>query len=354
MKKPKFKKLIPKKLLKKGLEEDQPLDLAVPRMTNETVAEHREKTLHKAKAFKFPLQYTKNKIVIISAALFTLAVIVFFSYTVLALYKFKSNTSFLYGVTKVMPFPIARVGSGFVSYDDYLFELRHYVHYYETQENVDFGSEAGKQQLNDYKHRALQKVVDDYYIKQLAKQNNISVSNRELNDQITLLRSQNRLGASEKAFADVLKDNFGWTVNDFKRSLRREMLAQKVVASLDKDTAARAQAAYSKLNNGAKFEDIAKKYSDDKFSAPKGGEYSGLINQTNRDLPAQITQTLFALKPGQVSGIINTGYSLEIVKNLSRQGDSIHAAHIVFSLQDISVYLNPAKEKQKAFLFIRL
>ncbi len=354
MKKPKLSKLIPRRGRKaKPVVESVP-DSPVPRITNETVAEHRERVLSRARKYIYPLQHSKHKIVLISVGLFTAGVVAFFTYTTLALYRFKSNTGFLYNVTQVIPFPVAKVGHDFVSYESYLFELRHYIHYYETQQHVDFSSGTGPQQLDNYRLRALQKVLDDDYVKQLAKQNNVSISDRELNDEITLVRSQNRLGSNEKGFEDVLRANFGWTINDFKRSLRQEMLAQKLVAALDTTTQQRAQTALDALNHGAKFEDIAKKYSDDKSSAKNGGDYGFLIDKTNRDLSAQITQTLFMLKPGQTSGIINTGFTLEIVKNVDKQGQRIKAAHIVFNLKDISYYLNPLKDKQKARLFIRL
>ncbi len=330
-------------------------DSAVPRITTETVAEHREKVLSKARKWIYPLQHSKHKIVLVSTALFMSAVIVFFSYTMAALYRLKSNTGFLYGVTKVVPFPIAKVGPDFVSYENYLFELRHYIHYYETQTNINFSSDNNaKEQLAAYKERALAKVIDDDYIKQLARKNGVSINSRELNDAIDLVRSQNRLGANEKGFEDVLKDNFGWTLNDFKRSLKQELLKQKLIAVLDVDTTTKAKTVYEQIMSGMKFEDAAKKYSDDKSSGKNGGEYGGLIDQTNRNLPAQVTQTLFELKPGQVSGIINTGYTLEIVKLLDKQGNRVKAEHIVFTLKDINVFLNPVKDKEKARLFIRL
>lgn len=197
-------------------------------------------------------------------------------------------------------------------------------------------------------------MIDDAYVKQLAVEHRVSVSDRELNDEISLVRSQNRLGANEKGFEDVLSANFGWSLNDFKRSLKQEMLAQKLVSALDTETKDRAQAAYNELQQGATFEDVAKKYSDDKASAANGGEYDFLIDKTNRDLSAHVTQALFVLQPGQYSGIINTGLTLEIVKNLQTQGNKIKAAHIVFTLKDISTYLNPLKDKEKTREFIRL
>ncbi len=348
----KIKKLVPKKLpfrRAKSSEEDNPL-----RITNETVAEHRERVLSSARKYIYPLQHSKHKIVLISTGLFISGLVLFFGYCTLALYRFKSSSDFLYGVTQVIPFPVARAGSRFVSYENYYFELRHYVHYYETQQKLDFTSGLGKQQLADYKKRALEKVIDDAYIKQLAAKAKVSVSNQELNDQITLVRNQNRLGANEKGFEDVLKDNFGWSVNDFKRELKQQLLAQKVVAALDTDTQTRAKAALGELQAGGDFAAIVNKYSDDQTSKAAGGDYGFTIDKTNRDIPAQVADALFKLKQGEVSGIINTGFSLEIVKNLETQGDKIRAAHIAMNFKDISTYLNDFKDKHKARSYIGL
>lgn len=357
MKKPKLNKFVPKRLKKKSelAKVKEPLiDDSVPKITNETVAEHREKVLGSARKYIYPLQHSKHKIVLISTALFIAALIGFFTYCVLSLYRFKSTSGFLYGVTRVIPFPIAKAGPNFVSYENYLFELRHYIHYYESQQKVDFTDTQGKQQLDSYRVRALQKVVDEAYVKELASQHRVTVSNKELNNQIALLRSQNRLGANEKGFEDILKDNFGWSLGDFKRSLRQEMLAQKLVAVLDGETSSQAKHALSELSDGAKFEAVAKKYSQEAASNKNGGQYGSLIEKTNRDISAQVTQTLFELKDGQISDVINTGYTLEIVKRLGTQGNKIKAAHIVFTLKNINVYLNQIKDKQRTRVLVRL
>jgi len=322
-----------------------------PRITNETVAEHREKVLGSARKYIYPLQHSKHKIVLISTGLFISAVVLFFSYTVTALYKLQSTSTLLYRVTQVLPLPVAKAGKRFVAYENYLFELRHYMHYYTTQQKLDFKSESGKQQLADFKKRALNEVVDAAYVKELAAKNHISVSDREVNDQIAIVRAQNRLGGSDKVFEDVLKDYWGWSVDDFKRELKQQLLAQKVVASLDTKTTGRAQAALKELKSGADFAATAKKYSSDAGTKNNGGDI-GQIDRNNRDLAPQTIDALFKLKTGQYSAIINLGYSLEIVKNIETQGDKIHAAHIIFNFQDINTYLNDLKDKEKAKIFI--
>ncbi len=325
---------------------------SAPRITNETVAEHREKVLGSARKYKFPLQHSKHKIVLISTTLFISAVVLFFSYTVVALYKLQSTYTLLYRVTQVLPLPVAKAGGRFVAYENYLFELRHYMHYYQTQQKLDFKSDkGGREQLTAFKKRALDDVINAAYVKDLAAQHHVSVSDKEVNSQIAIVRAQNRLGGSDKVFEDVLKDYWGWSVDDFKRELRQQLLAQDVVAVLDTKTGQRAQAALDELKGGADFSAIAKKYSDDTNTKDNGGDI-GQIGHSNRELTAQTIDALFKLKPGQYSTVINIGYGLEIVKNIETQGDNIHAAHIVLNFQDINTYLNDLKDKQKAKVYI--
>lgn len=347
-----MKKRIKKLLTKKQDEPKKPV--APPAITNETVAAHREEVLGSARKYIYPLQHSKHKIVLISTTLIITAAVIFLSYCVAALYRFNTTSSFMYRVTQVVPFPVAKTGSRFVAYENYLFELRHYIYFYENQQKLDFNTEAGQQQLKEYKKRALEKVVNDAYVKELAKQNNVSVSNTEVDDQITLLRRQNRLGGSEQAYEDALKQNFGWTVNDFKRVIRQRLLEQKVLAAIDTDTQKRAEKALALLNSGKKFEDVAKQYSEDDVSKSRGGEFGFPIDRSNRDINAQTTDALFRLKEGEVSGIINTGYSLEIVKTISRSDDKVEGAHIVFNFTNLDNYINDLKDKQAARVYVTI
>lgn len=326
----------------------------LPRITNETVAEHREELLRGSRKYIYPLKHTKHRVVIVSVSLLVTAVILFFAYTLLALYKFQDDSTFLYYVTQVIPFPVAKAGPDFVAYENYLFELRHYVHYYQTQQQVNFGSTAGRQQLDAFKKQALDQVVQDAYVKQLAAKYNVSVSNQEVDNEVTLLRQQNRLGSSDQEFADVLKEFWGWSINDFKHELRSQLLAQKVVAKLDTGTFAQANSVASQLHNGADFGKLAAKYSDDITTKGSGGEYTFEVAPNDQNLSPQVVSELFRLKPGQVSGVINTGYTLEIVKVISVANGKVHAAHISFNLTSINTYVAPLEAKQKPHDFIHV
>lgn len=349
LKKPRKPK-IPKLPLRK---KKSPLSkTGVPYITNESIAAHREAVLGSARKYIYPLRHSKHRVVKISVALVIVAVIGFLISCVLALYKFQSTSTFMYGVTRVLPFPVAKAGNSFVSYDSYLFELRHYMHYYQTQQGVNFSTDDDKRQLENFKKQSLDQVIDDAYIKQLAQDNRISVSSREVDAQVELVRNQNRLGASNQVFRNVLQEYWGWSVNDFKRKLRSELLEQKVIAKLDTATTARANGALAKLNTGTDFATLAAQVSDDTSTKVNGGEYGFLIDRASRDISPQAVDALFRLQPGQYSGVINSGYYLEIDKVLEKNGEKLRAAHITFNFADADTYLKLQKSKHPAHHFI--
>ncbi len=326
----------------------------MPRITNDTVAEHREEVLSSARKYIYPLQHSKHKIVLVTVSIVLATLVAFFTYCTFALYRFQSLSTFLYKATQVIPFPIARTGNTFIAYENYLFEVRRYKHYYETQQKLDFKSESGQQQLDEYKQRAMEKVVNDAYIKKIAKSKKISVNDREVEDQITLLRNQDRLGSSEEVLEDVLRQYFGWSRADLKRSVREQLLEQKVLASLDTDTEGRAESALAQLKNGGDFAAIAKASSDDITTKDNGGDYGFTIEKSNRDLTPQTIDAIFKLQPGQYSGIVNTGTSLEIYKVTDLQDGKAKTSHMVFNFKDINEFLNDSKDKQPTRTYIKL
>jgi parvulin-like peptidyl-prolyl isomerase len=326
----------------------------VPRITTDTVEEHREEVLSSARKYIYPLQHSKGHVVRNSILILLAVVIGFFAYCGLALYKFQSTSGFIYGVTKVVPFPVAKTGSHWVSYESYLFELRRDMHYYKTQQQANFSTKDGKAQLKRLKNQAMDESVQDAYVKQLAAQNHVTVSEQQVNNEVALLRSQNRLGNNDHVFKEVLNEFWGWSEADFQRELRQQLLQQAVVAKLDTSTSQRAQAALKQLEGGADFTTLAQQVSDDAATKAGGGQYPNAISVNDRTLAPALAAELFKLKPGQVSGIIDTGYSLEIVKLIDSNGTSVHAAHIQFTYQPIGTYTKPLQAKEPVHEYIKL
>lgn len=353
----KIKKLVPKKpaFLTKKKDVAERFNDAIktlPKITDDTLAEHRENVLSSARKYIYPLQHSKHRIVAISSSLFAILVVVFFVYCGLALYKFQSNNSFLYGVTRVIPFPIAKVGPSYISYENYLFQLRHYMHYYETQQQVDFNTASGKAQLANYKKEALQGIINDAYVKQLASKYHVSVSNQDVNNEIGLVRSEDRLGSNNNDLIAVLNQFWGWSLSDFQSELKQELLAQKVVSTLDTGTLNRAQDALSALKHGSTFAAVAAEYSDDTATKNNGGQFGFTISADKSNVAPQTFQTLLSLKVGQVSGIINLGNALEIDMLISNDNGQMQAAHILFNFQSINIYIQPLAKTEKPSIYI--
>lgn len=324
----------------------------VPRITNETVAEHREEVLSSARKYIYPLQHSKNRVVRISIGLLVAVLLLFFVSCGLALYKSQSTNGFIYGITKVLPFPAARAGHRWVSYESYLFELRRNMHYYQTQQHATFKGKDGKAQLTRLKRQAMDQVILDAYVKQLANDHHVSVSSRQVSDEVAIVRNQNRLGNNDRVFRAVLSEYWGWSVDDFKRELHQQLLQQAVVAKLDTATNARARAAEAQLQRGADFAKVAAQFSDDAATKGSGGQYPAPITPTDRNVAPVVTQALSHLSSGQVSQPINTGYTLEIIKVTDAKPNSIQAAHIQFTYKDIHTYVDPVRAKHPAHQLI--
>ncbi|MBI2589205.1 SurA N-terminal domain-containing protein [Candidatus Saccharibacteria bacterium] len=359
----KVKKLLPDVVTEKAASfsplprPPEPISLKdVPHITSETITEHREEVLSGARKYIYPLAHSKHRILVISSGIAAVTIITFLVYCGLALYKFYQYNTFLYRVTQVIPFPIARAGDAYVNYENYLFELRHYIHYYQTQQQRLFG---GQQQINQFRKQALQNVINNGYVKTLAKKNGVKVSDREVDARINEVRQQNRLGSNNKVFADVLRDYWGWSIADFRRSLKDQMLAERVVAKLDVGAQAKAQSVLAQSNAGADFGSLAAQNSDDPSKA-SNGDWGFGITKTNPNVSPEVINELFKLKAGQVSGIIlasrvdiNKPDTLEIVKVIGSDGTTVTAQHISFNLKDISFYIKDLQAKEPSKTYVR-
>lgn len=321
--------------------------------SNKTVKEHRSEIIGKARKYIYPTQ-TRRHIVLVSISILLSAVVIFLIVSGVLLYKFQNSSTFIYRVTQVVPFPVAKAGDSYVAYENYLFEVRHYVHYYHyrSQQPVNFSSKSGQDQLNSYKHQALDYVVNLAYAKQLARANNVHVTNQDINSALAV--AKNRLGSNEQQFASVLKSFWGWSVADYRRELGQELLMEKVASKLDVAAHQKAQAVLTELKSGASFDSVAKKYSDDSTTSGSGGVIPETVTIKNTDLPPEVVAAAFKLKPGQVSGIIDTGYSLEIIKLLSDKDGSLQLAHVQIDLKPISYFVKPLEAKNPPSYYISL
>ena len=103
-----------KKISKKNVEESP------ARITNETVAEHREKVLAGGRKFKYPVQYQKHKLVVNSIIIAVVAIVLLTILGWYQLYVAQNNSQLMYRITQIIPVSVASVDGEPVRYSDYL------------------------------------------------------------------------------------------------------------------------------------------------------------------------------------------------------------------------------------------
>lgn len=94
--------------------------------------------------------------------------------------------------------------------------------------------------------------------------------------------------------------------------------------------------------NGEKFAMLATLYSQDPGSAKKGGEL-GFFSRG--DMVSEVESAAFALKPGEVSPIVESKFGFHILQLIERRGNSINARHILIIPQVSSDDLLQARMK---------
>lgn len=78
----------------------------------------------------------------------------------------------------------------------------------------------------------------------------------------------------------------------------------------------KADSLLKKLQAGASFEDIARESSDDKYTATRGGDMD-TINREERRAEPNFDRAAYALKDGEMSGIVRTTFGYHIIKRVN-------------------------------------
>jgi len=91
-----------------------------------------------------------------------------------------------------------------------------------------------------------------------------------------------------------------------------------------------AQAVLDSIKQGASFEDMATKYSEDPGSKTFGGDL-GFVKKGV--FYPQFEAAAFALEVGEISNIIETPVGYHIIELLEKRGESIHTRHILFKFK---------------------
>lgn len=119
---------------------------------------------------------------------------------------------------------------------------------------------------------------------------------------------------------------------------KEELRVSQITIRPDKDGSEaafeKASAVLDSIKNGASFEEMAEKYSDDKYSGPKGGD---IFFITAGLLPYEFEDAMYTLQAGEVyPEPVKTSYGYHLIKITKRQPRTpkIRASQILISYYD--------------------
>lgn len=313
------------------------------RITNDTVAEHRERILAGGRKHKYPLQYTKHRLiwntVIISAIVLFLAGLLVW----LQLYVWRDTGDIAYRITRFLPLPAGKVDGEAVRYSDYLLYHRSTMAIQESQGRVDTAADKAAFQ----RQQAMTRAVEDAYVRKLARERDLRVGR----DQVVAAIEQKRQesGLSAQGYEDVVRQHLGWSMDELREVMQAALLRQAVAFSVDQTAADTSATVSSLLGKGKGLEAIAEELGQKvQFVAPE------TVGKDNAD--GGLSLAASALKPGQVSGATKTlaGDGYYFIRLHSSDATSVTYSYIRVPLTTLQEMVGSLKNDGKIHYYVKV
>lgn len=279
------------------------------RITNETVAEHRERILAGGRRFKYPVQYTRHRLVWTAIAIGTVLVTLFLAVSWWQLYKAQTTDQFYYRVTRLVPLPVAQVDGEMVQYGDYLLYYKSSETYLNTVERANQSQYEGggdnKSLYDFHKAQAMQTAVTDTFARKLADEHDISVAEAKIDEAFTRTTQLSSDGSqiSQEVIDRSNQQLLGLTPTDSRYIMKNSLLRKEVAYKIDnkaRETADKIEATIAR-DSAVAFEELAKRYNRGEADEVQAF-VSGWVKKTNPD--GGITEAAAKLKKGEVTGPI--------------------------------------------------
>ena len=315
------------------------------------VDERREEVLSQGRKFKYPLQWTRHRIVIntILIAIVVVAMIVVGGW--LALYRFNMTDDFLFRLTKVIPVPVASVDGKDVPFSDYLMLYRSSMISIERQSGSQFDEESLNQLRSEYKRAALTEAEEYTYALKLAEELGISVSDEEVASEFQRHLNIGGVERSEESFIKIIGDNFGLDKSEYERMLYLSLVKSKVEIQIDTEANKIADKVESLLaKNGNNYQAVAEELGD-KINYQETG---GLVDSKNID-GGRATEAM-KLEPGQSSGkfISMNGDGYYFVKLVSKTDTQVNFVSIRVPFTEFSERFDQLQQSNLITAYIDL
>lgn len=342
-----------KKLPKFRRKQSEPQERSRP-ITNETVAEHREKVLAGGRRFKYPVQYAKHRLVINAIIIGVVALIALIAVIWWQLYPAQNTSTFFYRITRVVPLPVATVDGQVVRYSDYLVGFRSVEHYKQNKEGINLHAEDLKQQLDFYKRQALDNAIADAYATKIAKEMGITISEEQIDEAIKRQRESRDGMTSQETYDAIVLDHYNWTPAEARGVTAASLLRQEVAFRIDEIAQEQKDRVVQMLKSEKDFDKVAKAIQP-RGNAKVTSGVIPLVPSNNQD--GGLAAAASRLAPDGISEPFRstTGDGYYIVKLLEKDDkDRVSYAYIKISLTEFDNRLEQIKRDKKVSEYINV
>ncbi len=322
------------KILSKKNKEEKKTEL-------EKVEERREEILARGRKFKYPLQYTKHRIVINTILIMMVVLAIFVVGGWFALYRIQMTDEIIYRITTVVPVSVANVDGERVRYSDYLMLYRSSISSIERQSGELNDNDDAAALRQQYKKVALTDAEKYTYAIKLAKELGISITDEEVDSEFDRHRQVGGVDRKEEGFLKIINDNFGLNKTEYRRMLYLNLLQAKVKESVDdvaRETAMRVEQILAE--NGGNYGAVAEKLG----SAISYEETGGLIENTNIDggRATEATKLEVGEQSGKFISINGDGYYF--IKLIAKTDSKVNFVSIYVPFKEFDVDFAKIKE----------
>lgn len=264
------------------------------RITNDTVAEHRERVLAGGRRLKYPHQYSKHALVRNTIIISLAALLLFAALVWVQLYYWNSTSEWAYRLTQVAPLPVAKIDGEYAKYSDYLLYHRSTVAVLENQGRS--GDDLSSDRMKFQRDQAMDRALEDAYARKLAKENNVElVSNETANQHIEQKRKES--GLPQSSYLAAVNDHFGWDSDELRIAMKNTILRQEVAYAVDKPAKDLADRIDSKISSGVELKAIS-----EEFGSAVEFQEAIVVPKDNSD--GGLSATAASLEVGKTSGAI--------------------------------------------------
>ncbi len=336
-----------KKIFKKRTKQQDQSSL---RITNETVAEHRERILAGGRKFKYPVQYARHRLVINAIIIGVVAVIILIVVVWWQLYSVQNTNTFFYRATKVLPLPVASVDGESVRYSDYLMRLRSQELWLSEKGQIEQGKKDNERQVNYIKRSVIDGTEADAYAAKLAREKKITVTGQEV-DMVVKQSLQTANGTiSQELYDASTLETLGYDRDEYRLLIRQSLLRHKVSYAIDTKAAQTKEAVAKLLADPAADLDAVAKQVGENVQAGS----SGLVRKTNQD--GGLTQAAAKLTVGQTSPAIQstTGDGYYFVRLVESNANELSYRFIKVPLMTFTARVTQLRKDHKIKEYISI